>query len=150
MRETVGGRTKCGREGDGAKANVAERRPTRRCRPAKTAALVALAAVALALQTGCSTKARLLKADERKAIDRAIVEYPAGYSLESVVRGLSGATAMFGQSTDRGVQLAVDEINRAGGTLKAEYKTLDDASQKEQMVKAPSRPDRPSSVFSVR
>jgi branched-chain amino acid transport system substrate-binding protein len=52
---------------------------------------------------------------------------------------LTGATAMFGQSTEKGVQLAIAEINGAGAPLKASVQTLDDASQVEQAVPVVSR-----------
>ncbi len=97
MRETVGDGTSGGRGvgGGGARANVAGGQLRRRRRPVWTATLVAAAAaLALFAQAGCSTGARLLKADERTPIDRAIVEYPSGYSLQPVVRGLTGATAI--------------------------------------------------------
>lgn len=48
---------------------------------------------------------------------------------------LTGGTAMFGQMTDKGVQLAIEEINAAGGVLgkKLTVKTLDDASREDQV-----------------
>jgi branched-chain amino acid transport system substrate-binding protein len=48
---------------------------------------------------------------------------------------LSGATAMFGQMTDKGCQLAVEEINEAGGVLGKQIKleTLDDVSREDQV-----------------
>src|SRR5579862_6568238 len=41
---------------------------------------------------------------------------------------LTGKEATFGQSTDRGIQLAIEEINKAGGLngKKLELKTYDD------------------------
>jgi branched-chain amino acid transport system substrate-binding protein len=52
---------------------------------------------------------------------------------------LTGATAMFGQSTEKGVQLAIDELNKAGGGLQAKVETLDDASKVEQAVPVVTR-----------
>jgi branched-chain amino acid transport system substrate-binding protein len=52
---------------------------------------------------------------------------------------LTGSTAMFGQTTEKGVRLAEDEINRAGGGLQVKVQTLDDASQKEQAVPVVTR-----------
>ncbi len=45
-------------------------------------------------QTGCAPGPRLLKPDERPSIDRALVEFPAGYTLQPVVRNLTGASAI--------------------------------------------------------
>ncbi len=47
---------------------------------------------------------------------------------------MTGTTATFGQDTDAGVRLAIDEINAKGGILgkKIELKTLDDQSKPEE------------------
>lgn len=45
---------------------------------------------------------------------------------------LTGDTADFGQTTDKGVKLAVEELNAAGGGLTVKSETLDDASQQAQ------------------
>jgi hypothetical protein len=43
---------------------------------------------------GCGPGPRLLKPEDRTPIDRALVEYPAGYTFQPVVRNLTGATAI--------------------------------------------------------
>ena len=54
---------------------------------------------------------------------------------------MTGATATFGQSTQRGAQLAVDEANKAGGVLgrKLELVTLDDQGRAEEAGNAVTR-----------
>jgi len=51
---------------------------------------------------------------------------------------LTGSTATFGQSTHKGIELAVDEVNAAGGVLgrKVRLITEDDAGKPEQAVNA--------------
>ncbi len=51
---------------------------------------------------------------------------------------LTGATATFGKSSDNGIQMATDEINKAGGILgkKVEVIVIDDASKTEQASSA--------------
>ena len=51
---------------------------------------------------------------------------------------LTGATATFGKSSDNGIQMATDEINKAGGILgkQVEIKVVDDASKTEQASSA--------------
>jgi len=43
---------------------------------------------------GCVNKPRFIAADARATIDRKVIEYPAGFDLESVVAGLTAPTAM--------------------------------------------------------
>ena len=50
---------------------------------------------------------------------------------------LTGNTAVFGTSSDKGAQLAKDELNKSGGSV--DIKTLDDASQQDQAAQAVNR-----------
>jgi glucose/arabinose dehydrogenase len=97
MRMTVCG----GSDGEGgetagaAAAEPSARRATRRSLARLSGPLLLLAVLLLSVfQTGCAPGPRLLKPEDRLSIDRAIVEYPAGYTLQPVVRNLTGATAM--------------------------------------------------------
>ena len=51
---------------------------------------------------------------------------------------LTGSTATFGKSSDNGVQMATDEINKAGGILGKQVKVIvvDDSSKPEQAASA--------------
>jgi branched-chain amino acid transport system substrate-binding protein len=52
---------------------------------------------------------------------------------------LTGNTAMFGETTDKGVKLAAEELNAAGGGMTVKVDTLDDASQQAQAPLVVSR-----------
>lgn len=69
------------------------------------------------------------KSDDGAATDAIVVGHFAS---------LTGQTATFGQSADKGVRLAVDEINAAGGVLSKQIKiiTEDDQSKTEDATKA--------------
>src|SRR5690348_4525470 len=88
MLETVGG-SSCGDEIGRARAS-GRRRPGARL----VGVLLSTLTLALLAQSGCSTGPRVLKPEERKPIDRALVEYPSGYTLEPYIRNLTGATAI--------------------------------------------------------
>ena len=79
-----------GRNGRFAGSGAPARRPVA---PAALLLLLLLGGLALP-QTGCAQGARLLKPEERTAIDRSLVEYPSGYDLQPFLRNLTGATAM--------------------------------------------------------
>src|SRR5688572_9606994 len=57
-------------------------------------ALALLSLLFLALSTGCARGPYVLVPEERVAIDRALVESPAGYDLEPYAVGFSGPVAM--------------------------------------------------------
>ncbi len=65
----------------------------------------------------------------------------SGPILLGHVASLSGAEATFGQSTDRGIRLAVTEQNAAGGVKgrQLEVKTLDDQGKPEEAAVAATR-----------
>ena len=54
-------------------------------------AFVVLAGSVLA---GCATKATMIAPDQRRTVDRALVEYPPGLRLQTVVRNLRSPTAI--------------------------------------------------------
>jgi glucose/arabinose dehydrogenase len=62
--------------------------------PGRAVAAAALLVLALVLPPGCGPGPHLIKPEERKSIDRAVVEYPAGYVLQPCIRNLTGATAI--------------------------------------------------------
>src|SRR4051794_6274646 len=98
MRMTVGLGSDDGGGGDvaGAAGGLSSHAAICRGRgcPARALALSLLVAILSTSQTGCAPGPKLLKPDERIAIDRALVEYPSGYTLQPLVRNLTGATAM--------------------------------------------------------
>ena len=49
---------------------------------------------------------------------------------------LTGSTAVYGVATQRGAQIAVDEINALGGSVRLEYDFQDDANTTETAVAA--------------
>lgn len=75
---------------------------------------------------GCNDKGTTTATDNSASGDIPIGEYGS----------LTGDTATFGVSTDEGVQLAVEQINNAGGVLgrKIKLTTEDDQSKSEQAV----------------
>lgn len=80
------------------------------------------AAAALALALGCS----------KKSSDTILVGH---------VASLTGSEATFGVSTDNGIKLAFDELNKAGGVKgkKLALKTLDDQGKPEEAQVAATR-----------
>ena len=60
-----------------------------------------LAALAVVVTAGCINQPGLLPADRRRPIDRSLVEYPSGFALTPLVRGLNCPTA-FCFDKDRG------------------------------------------------
>ena len=65
-----------------------------RWHPARVAGLSALIALTLALATGCARGPRVLPPEERQPIDRALVEYPAGFELSRFLAGLTAPSAI--------------------------------------------------------
>src|SRR5688500_2894415 len=115
---------------------VASRRAGLVLAPALIPALAVLAAALLAVgcerRDGVAAGARSGGAAERGAA--AGGGEPAGPVRIGFYADLSGQTSGFGQSTLRGVQLAVEEINAAGGILGAPVELLveDDQGRPEQ------------------
>lgn len=54
---------------------------------------VALALTSMCL-IGCAPDVTLVSPPTRRTIDRSVVEYPAGYRLQTIMRGLTGPTAI--------------------------------------------------------
>src|SRR4030088_2662364 len=54
---------------------------------------------------------------------------------------MTGSEATFGQSTDKGIRMAIDEINAAGGVLGKQFKliTYDDKSDAREAATAVTR-----------
>lgn len=94
MRITVGGDSDGGGDVAYAAAGLPSQ-PAAEWSRARSRLVLLLAVALLGLsQTGCARGPRLLKPADRTPIDRAIVEYPAGYTLQPIVRNLTAATAM--------------------------------------------------------
>lgn len=63
------------------------------CKPGSPRRLF-LGIVLAAMVGGCATGPALVPANQRKAIDRSLVEYPPGYQLQTVIRNLTAPTAI--------------------------------------------------------
>lgn len=50
--------------------------------------------VAMSLIAGCISHPQLVPFDSRRPIDRKVVEYPAGFTLKTIARGLTGPSAI--------------------------------------------------------
>jgi branched-chain amino acid transport system substrate-binding protein len=102
----------------------------------------AVALVAVALLTGCTEKKAPAPAAAPAQGSQAAGGAPAsGPILLGHVGSLSGSEATFGQSTDRGIRLAVEEWNAKGGVKgrKVEVKTLDNQGKPEESAVAATR-----------
>lgn len=90
----------------------------------KTLSLVLAAVMAVAGLSGCGTK------DETQSTGNTLVIGGIG--------PLTGAAGLYGQATKKGTQLAVDEINAAGGVngMMLELKYEDDENDAEKSVNA--------------
>ena len=71
----------------------AERRMRQR-HPGRVAGLTALIALTWGLASGCARGPRVLPPEERQPIDRALVEYPAGFELHRYLAGLTAPSAI--------------------------------------------------------
>ncbi|HZZ84267.1 MAG TPA: ABC transporter substrate-binding protein [Anaeromyxobacteraceae bacterium] len=104
-------------------------------------ALRALAMATLALAVvGCQKKEEAAPAPSASAAPQAAA--PAGDKiLLGVVGSMSGNEATFGDSTDKGIRLAVDEQNKKGGVKGKQLvvKTLDDQGKPEEAAVAATR-----------
>jgi glucose/arabinose dehydrogenase len=77
--------------------SVRDRKPPalRRARLARALTAVALAYfLTVAVGTGCTPRSRAVPKVDRKPIDRAIVEGPAGFTFQRYIENLTGPTAM--------------------------------------------------------
>jgi len=100
---------------------------------------VALTAAAL-FAAGCQSK------QESKPKEQAAAQAPApapaeGTILIGHVGSMTGAEATFGDSTDKGIKLAIEEQNKKGGVKGKQLalKTLDDSGKPEEAAVAATR-----------
>ncbi|MDK2855708.1 MAG: branched-chain amino acid transport system substrate-binding protein [Bacillota bacterium] len=92
------------------------------------APLVAAALVAALALAGCSGgKPGGASAGDKGSKDQAVSEIKIG-----TVGPLSGNAATYGQSTKRGVEIAVDEVNKAGGINGSTVKLISEDSRGDQ------------------
>src|SRR5580704_14820425 len=60
----------------------------------RTTAWPAIALALLALLSGCRYGPSIVAENQRRIIDRAVVEYPPGYDLRVLARGLTGPSCI--------------------------------------------------------
>lgn len=102
---------------------------------------VALAAAVAAITSGCEKKRDQAPSAAPAGSRSAAAEQGSGKIVIGHVGSLTGPSATFGQSTDKGVKLALAEANRRGG-LKGrplEVRTLDDQGKPEEAASATTR-----------
>jgi branched-chain amino acid transport system substrate-binding protein len=101
-------------------------------------ARVAASIAVLALVVGCESKKEAPKAAAPAA---APAPAPADKILVGHVASMTGNEATFGSSTDNGIKLAIEEVNKKGGVKgkKVELKTLDDQGKPEEAAVAATR-----------
>lgn len=107
--------------------------------PARALALL----VAIALLVGCGgaktqqQPAAPAKPEEKPAAAQPSSPFPAEIEI-GVITSLTGSEAKFGEAHMRGYQLALDEINAAGGIMGSKLKLVveDDASKPENAISA--------------
>ena len=109
----------------------------------KFAAFVLVFAMCVCLMAGCGSSSAPAATEAPAAADSAADNTasdtaPAGVFKFGGVGPLTGAAAIYGQAVKNGGQIAVDEINAAGGINGAmiEYKFEDDVSDGETSVNA--------------
>src|SRR5438309_11839948 len=94
------------------------------------------------LITGLSAAAMVLTIGCKKKAGDGAASSNGGTSASEIVIGhyasMTGSTAHFGQDTDRGVRLAIDEANAKGGVLgkKLRVVTLDTRGDSAEAAKA--------------
>ena len=95
MRMTVGGGNHGGSKVTGVARGLLSSWPaTESHRRTTLCGLLLVTLVGAAIQTGCAPGPRLLKPDDSPFHRPRLVEYPSGYTLQPVVRNLTGATAI--------------------------------------------------------
>ena len=108
------------------------------------AVLIVLCALFVCSSSGCnSAKKSDEKLGEKTSADKASDQ--AGDKSKEIVLGhfasMTGSEATFGRSTDNGIQMAVDEINKAGGVngKKVRVITYDDKGEQREAGNAVTR-----------
>lgn len=108
------------------------------------AVLVALCAAFVCSSPGCnSAKKSDEKLGEKTSADKASEQ--AGDKSKEILLGhfasMTGSEATFGRSTDNGIQMAVDEINKAGGVNGKQIRviTYDDKGEQREAGNAVTR-----------
>ena len=101
----------------------------------------AVALVAVALLAACTEKKPPQPAAGGATAQTGAAAGGSGPIVLGHVGSLSGSEATFGQSTDRGIKLAVEEWNAKGGVKgrKLEVKTLDNQGKPEESAVAATR-----------
>ena len=97
------------------------------------------AAMCSAMLTGCGSTAADTAADASAATEATASSASAeGVNVFKIggTSPLTGAAAIYGNAVKNGAQIAVDEINEAGGSVQFELKYEDDENDPEKAVSA--------------
>jgi branched-chain amino acid transport system substrate-binding protein len=107
----------------------------------KLAVLIALCALFLSSSPGCNSAEK--SGEKKVSTDKASEQ--AGDKSKEILLGhfasMTGSEATFGRSTDNGIQMAVDEINKAGGVNGKQVRviTYDDKGEQREAGNAVTR-----------